>query len=75
MKKLIQVDYDDAIVEVCFIREDYPMGYIYGGEIRPKDGSPYHGFEASFVMTAESVARVVYAAWKTDNLKKYQKNY
>ena len=36
MKKKITVEFEDAFIEVCLLGEDYPMGYIYAGEIQPK---------------------------------------
>lgn len=75
MKKKITVEFEDAFIEVCLLGEDYPMGYIYAGEIRPKDGTPYHSFESSFVMPMKEAADVIHGAWKCNNLAKYQPKY
>lgn len=68
----MQYNFTDAVIDVARLRRT-DAGYVFGFEVKPTDGTPYHSgyVEASNHDTAAAVA---HGAYWSNNLKKYQQN-
>lgn len=62
----------DIIIDVTALRKT-AQGQIYGFEVKPKDGTPWHsGYIEACSWT--SAVEIIYGAWKSNTLEKYTTN-
>lgn len=75
LKTLTDMDYkfEKAIIDVTLLRPCKDFGFVFGFEVKPIDGTPYHSgyLEAN---DRDTAAKVVYGAYLSDNLAKYRRN-
>ena len=62
----------DIIIDVTALRQTV-QGYIYGFEVKPKDGTPWHSGYIEAVSWTSAV-EIIYGAWKSNNLEQYTTN-
>ena len=68
----MNIKFEDAIVNIECIRRKESV-CLFGFEIQPVDGAPYHsGFIESD--NAKDAAGIVVDAWRNGNLEVFQKN-
>ena len=66
-------NFTEAVIDVTLLRPRKDFGFIFGFEVKPTDGTPYHSgyLEANDRGTA---AQIVLGAYRSNNLEKYRAN-
>lgn len=66
-------NFTEAVIDVTLLRPCKDFGFVFGFEIRPTDGTPYHSgyIEAN---DRDSASQIILGAYRNNNLAKYQTN-
>lgn len=69
----MEYKFNDAVIDVTLLRPCKDFGFLFGFEVKPTDGTPYHSgyIEANH---RDDAAQIIHAAYKIGNLDKYCRN-
>lgn len=66
-------NFPEAVIDVTLLRPCKDFGFVFGFEVKPADGTPYHSgyLEAN---DRDTAAQIVLGAYRCNNLAKYRAN-
>lgn len=66
-------NFTEAVIDVTLLRPCKDFGFIFGFEVKPTDGTPYHSGYLK-ANDRDTAAQIVLGAYRSNNLKKYRAN-
>lgn len=68
----MRIELDDITIDITPLQKT-DKGQVFGFEVRPKDGTPWH---SGYVETANwsSAEEIIIGAWNSNNLEQFTKN-